>query len=106
MVDGLIGFRVLQDHIQIIAKIYRKGGMTCWKILQKASKLYVFICSVQLGGRMYRSYVRLQIIKKNEFAPEKLPPIRIALIAYVPVDGVTKGIFCTPSTGSKSNNRV
>ena len=74
MVNGLIGFRVLQDNIQMIAKIYSKGGVTCWKIIQNAepnvlaafiqignsvyppeklicwsSKLYVFICSVQLG---------------------------------------------------------
>ena len=46
------------------------------------------------------------MFKKNESAPEKLPPPRIALIAYVentlPVDGVTKGIFCTPSTVSRS----
>ena len=50
------------------------------------------------------------MFKKNESAPEKLPPTRIAPIAYVestlPVDGVTKGIFCTFSTGSESNNRV
>ena len=54
--------------------------------------------------------IRLQMFKNNESAPEKLPPARIALIAYVestlPVDGVTKGTICTSSTGSKSNNRV
>ena len=50
------------------------------------------------------------MFKKNESTPEKLPPTRIDLTAYVestlPVDGVTKGIFRTSSTVSKNNNGV
>ena len=135
MGDGLIGFRVLglQDQIQIIAKIYSKGVMTCWKIIQLAGT-NVLAAFIQIGNIVYPpekadmlvfkivrvlfssagqqnvTKLRLQMFKKNESAPEKLPPTRIALIAYVestlPVDGVTKGIFCTSSTGSKNNNRV
>ena len=61
-------------------------------------------------GQQNITKLRLQMFKKNESAPEKLPPTRIAVLAYdgstLPVDGVTKGIFRTSSTGSESNNRV
>ena len=106
--------------------------MTCWKIIQKAGPK-VIAAFIQIGNIVYppekadmlvfkivRVYLfssagqqniskkHLQMFKKNESAPEKLPPTRIALIAYVestlPVDGVTKGIFRT--SFSKSNNRV
>ena len=109
--------------------------MAGWKIIQKAGPT-VFAAFIQIGKMVYspekadmlvfkiiRVYLfssagqhnitklRLQMVKKNESAPEKLPPTRIALIAAylestLPVDGVTKGIFRTSSTVSKSNNRV
>ena len=52
MVDCLFGFHVLQNHIQIIAKIYSKGGMTCWKIIQKAG-LNVLTAFIQIGNIVY-----------------------------------------------------
>ena len=106
--------------------------MTCWKIIQKAGPKVIAVF-IQIGNIVYlpekadmlvfkivRVYLfssagqqnitklHLQMFKKNESAPEKLPPTRIALIAYLentlPVDGVTKGIFRT--SFFKSNNRV
>ena len=72
----------------------------------KSVRVYLF----SLGGQQNITKLRLQMSKKNESSPKKLPLTRIALIAYVestlPVDGVTKGIFRTSSTVSKSNNRV
>ena len=88
--------------------------MTCWEIIQKAGP-NVFAAFIQIGNIVYppekadilvfkivRVYLfssagqqnitklRLQMFKKNEFAAEKLPLTRIALIAYVentlPVD--------------------
>ena len=106
--------------------------MTCWKIIQKAgpnvlaafiqignivyppekAHMLVFkIVRVQLfssAGQKNITKLRLQMFKKKESAPEKLPPTRITLIPYVEstlaVDGVTIGTFRTPSTVSKSNN--
>ena len=106
--------------------------MTCWKIIQKAGPKVIAVF-IQIGNIVYppekadmlvfkivRVYLfssagqqnitklHLQMFKKNESGPEKLPPTRIALIAYLentlPVDGVTKSIFRT--SFSKSNNRV
>ena len=62
------------------------------------------------AGQQNITKLRLQMFKKNESAPEKLPPTRIVLITYVestlPVDGVTKSIFRTSSTGFKSSRSV
>ena len=103
--------------------------MTCWKIIRKA-RPHVLAAFIQIGNIVYppekanllvfkivRVYLfssagqqnitklRLQMFKKNEFAPEKMPPTRIAYVeSTLPVDGVTKGIFRTSSTGSESNN--
>ena len=70
----------------------------------KIARVYLF----SSAGQQNITKLRLQMFKRNE--SEKLPPARIALIVYVestlPVDGVTKGIFLTSSTFSKSNNRV
>ena len=80
---------------------------------EKADLLVFKIVRVYLfssAGQQNITKLHLQMFKKNESADENLPPTRIALIAYVestlPVDGVTKGIFRTSSTFSKSNNRV
>ena len=108
--------------------------MTCWKIIQKA-ETKVRAAFIHIGNIVYPpqkadmlvfkivrvnlfslaeeqniTKLRLQMFKKNESTPEKLPPTRIDLTAYVestlPVDGVTKGIFRTSSTVSKNNNGV
>ena len=68
----------------------------------KIVRVYLF----SSAGQHNITKLRLQMFKKNESAPEKLPPTRIALIAYVesilPVDGVTKGIFRTSSLSPKA----
>ena len=52
MVGCLIGYHVLQNLIQIIAKIYSKAGMTCWKIIQKAGP-NVLTAFIQIGNIVY-----------------------------------------------------
>ena len=102
--------------------------MTCWKITQKAGPnvlaaflhtgnnvyppekadtlVFKIVCVYLFSsaGQQNLTKLRFQMFKKNGSAPEKLPPTRIALIAYVestlPVDGVTKGIFRTSSNVS------
>ena len=98
------GPTVFAAFIQIGKIVYppEKADMLVFKIV----RVYLY----SSAGQHNITKLRLQLVKKNESAPEKLPPTRIALIAYLestlPVDGVTKGIFRTSSTVSKSNNRV
>ena len=94
------GPTVLAAFFQIGKIVYppEKANMLVFKIV----RVYLF----SSAGQHNITKLRLQMFKKNESAPEKLPPTRIALIAYVestlPVDGVTKGIFRTSSLSPKA----
>ena len=102
MVDGLIGFRVLQDNIQIIAKNKVKVE---W-LVGKQYKTFIQIgnivyppekadaslqnCTclfVQFSWATEYNKLRLQMFKKNESAPEKLHPRIVVLMRCKQVHG-------------------